>query len=563
MIKIVDQMKNKAKKAVEDTMGYLGNLYKSGKNFIDKSVVQPVKDLFTPDATAMGPANTYSGELTAAGSPIIGTADNGVVGSKNGNGEDFNTGDFAPVGGDSSEGGTETEVGTVTPSATPYLDYLNKAETNIREYSKYLEELAEDEKKNALEEAETEFQRASVDANAAYQRNLATYGAKAEALDRMGLNGSGYSDYLAGNAYSEMRNDIGLATGEKNAAEQAANKKYSKAMRDAAIYEKDKLNELNLERATYSENLIKENEAKKQTLKSELMTMAQSGVSAADIQNYINASGTTFTTDEITALGAISNNVIGRMKSEIIAGGLTGNMSAESIQAVAKANGISLSEPEIEEYKTALSAIRADIKTEEDKANALNIASLILSSDSVDANVIKGLLEMYGFDPSTGTGAALMSLAPEGSIVKTGYASSPGVVDSSNAGKILSDMKAHKSLFASNKEGGNITVEYNGEKYYLQKNTADRIPEDDDTAVALTDSYRLKNNLSVEEWIRKEDTDIEGTVVQYKGGIYAYLKGDNGKYGWFELEPTWSARDNPEKKDKTYYGKLSAVFNSK
>lgn len=528
MGKIVDQIKNKVKKAVEDTTGYLGNLYESGKNIIDKSIVQPVKDLFTPDATAMGPTNTYSGELAATGSPVIGTVDNGA---KNGNGEDFNMGDFAPVGGDSSEGGTKPEVGTVTPSATPYLDYLNKAETNIREYSKYLEELAEDEKKNALEVAETEFQRASVDANAAYRRNLATYGAKAEALDRMGLNGSGYSDYLAGNAYSAMRNDIGLATGEKNAAEQAANKNYSKAMRDAAIYEKDKLNELNLERATYSENLIKENEAKKQALKSELMTMAQNGASEDDIRAYIEASGIALTDDEWKAAGTVASKVAQKIKAELVAQALLNGYNVDQIKAIAKAAGLEFGEDELTEIQNSIEGAKAEIKTEEEKQARNTILTNLLSSEGGVNSLTKSELEEYirsfGLDPAIGAGASIMAL-------HDGHDSITSANNSYEGEKTDAELLkgATAEITGGKAEGGNITISYKNKKYYVERDSDNRVPVDSELAGILTDTYREANDLSMKEWQEMADEDVEGSVVKHKGIFYVYLNTEGEGYGW-------------------------------
>lgn len=567
--------KDKLKELYNTSTGYLGELAKStgekvsgivGKvvDTVDKAVVAPVKNLFTPSGNTAY-TDQLGGVGEGAGAPTTGSPVGGVA---EGSGAPIleevkpeNPGTTGTEGGavSGTDTGTEGGAGAVTetkPQNYSYSQYLADAEAALNESVSYLKALAESEKAAALEAADKEYQRASVDANAAYQRNLATYGAKAEALDRMGLSGSGYSDYLQGNAYSALRNDIGLATSEKNAAEQAAIKGYTNAIREADIYMNEKQMELNAANAEYTEAQRQENDAKKQALKSELMTMAQNGVSAEDLQDYINASGVSFTGEEIEALGKISERILGRMKTELVAQGLTSNMNAETIKAVAKANGITLSDEEINEYyKPALEAIRADIKTEEDKANALNIASLILSSENVDANTIKGLLELYGFDPTTGTGAALMSLAPEGTIVKTGYASSPGVVDSSNAGVIKADMKAEKA--GSNAAGGNITVTYGGEKYRVQKVSENRIPEDDQIAVALTDSYRLNNNLSVEEWKRKEDSEIEGTVIKYGEQIYAYLVGKDGKYGWFRLEKR-SAQKN--KHEDTGYHKLMELF---
>jgi len=66
-------------------------------------------------------------------------------------------------------------------------------------------------------DAEISRQRAVVDADTSYRKNLATYGERAEALGDMGLGTSGYSDYIAAQAYAAAR-------GEKQAANAAAEK---------------------------------------------------------------------------------------------------------------------------------------------------------------------------------------------------------------------------------------------------------------------------------------------------------------------------------------------------
>ena len=67
---------------------------------------------------------------------------------------------------------------------------------------------AEEDRKKALKEAEAYLERAEADANTSYLQNKSTYGTNAETLARMGLTGSGYSDYLNAQAYSKLRDDM-------------------------------------------------------------------------------------------------------------------------------------------------------------------------------------------------------------------------------------------------------------------------------------------------------------------------------------------------------------------
>lgn len=53
------------------------------------------------------------------------------------------------------------------------------------------------------------------DAQTMYQRSKSEYGNKAEALRNMGLTGSGYSDYLNGQAYAQMQGAIANANAQK------------------------------------------------------------------------------------------------------------------------------------------------------------------------------------------------------------------------------------------------------------------------------------------------------------------------------------------------------------
>lgn len=78
-------------------------------------------------------------------------------------------------------------------------------------YEQYIAEqkkLEEENYQTALKEAEAYRERAAVDANTSYAQNMSTYGVNAETLARMGLTGSGYSDYLNAQAYAQKRSDL-------------------------------------------------------------------------------------------------------------------------------------------------------------------------------------------------------------------------------------------------------------------------------------------------------------------------------------------------------------------
>ncbi len=75
-------------------------------------------------------------------------------------------------------------------------------------------------------EAEQTKERAMVDAQSSYMQNMANYGVNAEKMAQMGLQGSGYSDYLNAQAYAQKRADIQQANALEVTQKQAAESTY-------------------------------------------------------------------------------------------------------------------------------------------------------------------------------------------------------------------------------------------------------------------------------------------------------------------------------------------------
>ncbi len=76
----------------------------------------------------------------------------------------------------------------------------NKARSNTKEsYESWL-------RKNGVN-SESIYADALKEIDTDYKTSLSTHGSDAEALHRLGLTGSGYSDYLSGKAYSEMQSE--------------------------------------------------------------------------------------------------------------------------------------------------------------------------------------------------------------------------------------------------------------------------------------------------------------------------------------------------------------------
>lgn len=132
-------------------------------------------------------------------------------------------------GGTGATGSTGSTGGSTAGSGEvdTYEEFLLKQEGFYKEQLDKLNAQIEQNKQNALQQAESERERAVIDARSSYAQNLATYGANAEQLAAMGLSGSGYSDYLNQQAYAtqraETQNANAQAEATKVAAEQQAN----------------------------------------------------------------------------------------------------------------------------------------------------------------------------------------------------------------------------------------------------------------------------------------------------------------------------------------------------
>ena len=93
------------------------------------------------------------------------------------------------------------------------------------------------EERRAAEEyqADVDRQRAIVDANSAYEQNKAGYGAKGEAVARMGLTGGGYADWLDTQAYAQQRAETQAARATSDAVKRQARYTESEAKTNADL----------------------------------------------------------------------------------------------------------------------------------------------------------------------------------------------------------------------------------------------------------------------------------------------------------------------------------------
>lgn len=168
------------------------------------------------------------------------------------------------TGSKGSTGGSTAGSGEVDT----YEEFLLKQEGFYKEQLDKLNAQIEQNKQNALQQAESERERAVIDARSSYEQNKATYGANAEQLAAMGLSGSGYSDYLNQQAYAtqraETQNANAQAEATKVAAEQQANSDKLNAELSYAENMQDNAEKLTQYQQQKAEEAKAEEEQKKQ-----------------------------------------------------------------------------------------------------------------------------------------------------------------------------------------------------------------------------------------------------------------------------------------------------------
>lgn len=221
---------------------------------------------------------TYGQQLAAAASPQQTPTESSPVTS----------GGTGTAGSTGSTGGSTTGSGEVDT----YEEFLLKQEGFYKEQLDKLNAQIEQNKQNALQQAESERERAVIDARSSYAQNLATYGANAEQLAAMGLSGSGYSDYLTQQAYAtqraETQNANAQAEATKVAAEQQANSDKLNAELSYAENMQDNAEKLAQYQQQKTEEAKAEEEQKKQYYAA-LLTSANTGE---------------YTSEQIASLGA-------------------------------------------------------------------------------------------------------------------------------------------------------------------------------------------------------------------------------------------------------------------
>lgn len=103
-----------------------------------------------------------------------------------------------------------------------------------------------------------------INAQNTYRNTLSTYGANAEALSRMGLQGSGYGKYLDSQAYAQRQSAINAANAEARAMHY---KKLSDALTNLTVAD---INRLGVDYELTADQISSLKEAKKSSVYNEL-----------------------------------------------------------------------------------------------------------------------------------------------------------------------------------------------------------------------------------------------------------------------------------------------------
>lgn len=133
-----------------------------------------------------------------------------------------------------------------------YQDRLDKTTAAIAENKQAAIDLANKQRAEAEQKAESERQRGVIDARSSYEQNKATYGANAEMLASMGLTGGGHSDYIDSQAYATQRAETQAANAQAEAAKTAAKNTADKAILAA---ESDAASDTLAAELTYAESM--------------------------------------------------------------------------------------------------------------------------------------------------------------------------------------------------------------------------------------------------------------------------------------------------------------------
>lgn len=172
-------------------------------------------------------------------------------------------------------------MGSAPNKVSTYGEFLTSKEAMAKSTYDSTVKRLDDLNAETLAKIESDRQKGVRNAGNAYEQNKASYGSNAEALRRMGLSGSGYSDYLESSAYAASRSEIGAINAGATESARAANSETEKNKFDALNTYNANISEIASERAKFEESerlRAEEEDAAKKTAFQTLLTNINSGI---------------------------------------------------------------------------------------------------------------------------------------------------------------------------------------------------------------------------------------------------------------------------------------------
>ena len=225
-----------------------------------------------------------------------------------------------------TETGTGTNNGGTGTGSNIYdtaKDTVNKNHQLGIDYAEGVKNSAYQRADNAEAEAnrraQNQYQRTVVDSQSSYQRAIGAYGSNAETLASRGLSGSGYGEWLQGNAYATHRGEVQSAAAQRLAMQNDAAYKAAeaKAAADADYEQFLYQNEVNKNNALQGieEQEASDAEAKVNTAFTTALDLLNKGWTLEDVQKYLGAEAWAALGDKVGQLEA-AKAVADRIKKE-------------------------------------------------------------------------------------------------------------------------------------------------------------------------------------------------------------------------------------------------------
>lgn len=285
---------------------------------------------------------------------------------------------------------TSSDAGNTSANAQPTLSYAawnaqkqQNAQNTYQEQVKYLDNYRAQQLESINANLERRYadadrvqKRSVVDARASAEQNKANYGANADTMTRMGLTGSGYSDYISSQAYAQSRNDI-----------QSANALNASTKADADYAAEEATGEVE---NTYISNMMNAKEKLNTTvsgLESDLMTynegqyndilgLVQNGMSLTDAQAMAASKGVTLTDSQLTALTQMADTYTENQRKTTVYSVFdafkAGTYSYDEAMSIISNEGLTLSEAEQRMFDAAKEAKLSAEQKAEIESNAIN-----------------------------------------------------------------------------------------------------------------------------------------------------------------------------------------------